>query len=88
MCSEFRVASVLWTFLVVPLVGLLYIVVAFPGHTRLSVGFLVASQAKHFYELDIRFMMNRNTGRFETFYSCSLALSSDARTTHLCFSIV
>ena len=51
-----------------PLVGLLYVVVAFPGHTHLPVGFPIASQAKHFCELDIRFTVNRNTGQFETFY--------------------
>ena len=50
MCSEFRVANVLWIVLVVPWVGLLYVVVAFP-----AVGFPVASQAKYFCELDIRF---------------------------------
>ena len=55
VCSEFPVASVLWIFLVVPWVGLSYVVVAFPGHTHLPVGFPVASQAKYFYELAIRF---------------------------------
>ena len=55
MCSEFRVANVLWIVLVVPWVGLLYVVVAFPGHTHLPVGFPVTSQAKYFCELDIRF---------------------------------
>ena len=55
MCSEFRVANVLWIVLVVPLDGLLYVVVAFPGHTHLPVGFSVASQAKYFCKLDIRF---------------------------------
>ena len=48
VCSEFRVAGVLWIFLVVPWVGLSYVVVAFPGHTHLPVGFPVASQAKYF----------------------------------------
>ena len=46
VCSEFRVASVLWIFLVVPWVGLLYVVVAFPGLTHLPVDFPVASQTK------------------------------------------
>ena len=55
MCSEFRVASVLWIFLIVPWAGMSYVVVAFLGHTDLPVGFPVASQAKYFYELDIRF---------------------------------
>ena len=55
MCSEFRVASVLWIFLVVPWVGLSYVVMAFPGHTHLPVGFPVASQAKYVCELAIRF---------------------------------
>ena len=55
MCSEFRVPSVLWIFLVVPWVGLSYVVVAFPGHAHLPVGFPVASQAKYFCELDICF---------------------------------
>ena len=55
VCSEYRVASVLWIFLVVPWVGLSYVVVAFPGHTHLPVGFHVASQAKYFCELAIRF---------------------------------
>ena len=49
------VASVLWIFLVVPWVGLSYVVVAFPGHTHLHVCFPVASQAKYFCELAIRF---------------------------------
>ena len=56
VCSEFRVASVLWIFLVVPWVGLSYVVVAFPGHTHLPFGFPVASQAKYLCELDIRFL--------------------------------
>ena len=51
----FCVASVLWIFLVLPWVGLLNVVVAFPGHTHLPFGFPVASQAKYFCELDIRF---------------------------------
>ena len=55
VCSEFPVASVLWIFLVAPWVGLSYVVVAFPGHTHLPVGFPVASQAKYFCELAIRF---------------------------------
>ena len=55
VCSEFPVASVVWIFLVVPWVGLSYVVVAFPGHTHLPVGFPVASQAKYFCELAIRF---------------------------------
>ena len=38
-----------------PWVGLLYVVVAFPGHTHLPFGFPVASQAKYCCELDIRF---------------------------------
>ena len=54
-CSEFPIASGLCIFLVVPWVGLSYVVVAFPGHTHLPVGFPVASQAKYFCELDIRF---------------------------------
>ena len=49
MCSEFRVASVLF----VPWVGLPCVVVAFPGHIHLPFGFPVASQAKYFCELDI-----------------------------------
>ena len=48
VCSEFRVDSVLWIFLVVPLVGLSYVDVALPGHTHLPFGFPVASQAKYF----------------------------------------
>ena len=55
VCSEFSVASVLWISLVVPWVGLSYVVVTFPGHTHLPVGFPVASQAKYFCELAIRF---------------------------------
>ena len=55
MCSEFRVSSVLWILLVLPWVGLSYMVVAFPGHTHLFFGFPVASQAKYVCELDIRF---------------------------------
>ena len=51
----FPVASVLWIFLVVPWVGLSYVVVAITGHTHLPVGFPVASQAKYFCELAIRF---------------------------------
>ena len=38
-----------------PWVGLSYVVVAFPGHTHLLVGFPVAAQAKYFCELNIRF---------------------------------
>ena len=49
------VVSVLWIFLVVPCVRLSHLVVAFPGHTHLPFGFPVASQAKYFCELDIRF---------------------------------
>ena len=45
VCSEFCVASVLWIFLVVPVVGLSYVVVALPGHTHLPFSFPVASQA-------------------------------------------
>ena len=48
VCSEFRVASVLWNFLVVPWVGLSYMVVAFAGHSHLPFEFPVASQAKYF----------------------------------------
>ena len=55
MCSEFRVASVLWIFLVVIWVGLYNVVVTFPGHTHLPFDFSVASQANYFCELDIRF---------------------------------
>ena len=55
VCSEFRVASVLSIFLVVPWAGLSYVVVALPGHTHLPFGFPVASQAIYFCELDIRF---------------------------------
>ena len=55
VCSEFHVASVPWIFLVMPWVGLSYEVVVFPGHTHLPLGFPVASQAKHFCKLDIRF---------------------------------
>ena len=55
MCSEIRVASVMWIFLVVPWVGLSYVVVAFPDHTHLLVCFPAAPQAKYFCELDIRF---------------------------------
>ena len=55
MCFEFRVASVLWIFLVVPWIGLSYEDMAFPGHTRLPFGFRVASQAKYSREIDIRF---------------------------------
>ena len=55
VCSEFRVASVLWLFLVVPWVGLSYVILAFPVHTHLLVGFPVAPQAKYFCELDIPF---------------------------------
>ena len=51
----FRVASVLWIFLVVPWVGLSYVDVVFPGHAHLPFGFSVASQVKYFCELDIRF---------------------------------
>ena len=43
---------------VVPWVGLsyvMYVVVAFPGHTHLPFGFPLASQANYFCELDIRF---------------------------------
>ena len=42
-------------FLVVPWVGLSYVVIAFPGHTHLPFDFAVASQANYFCELDIRF---------------------------------
>ena len=36
LCSECHVADIdLWLFLAVPLVGLLYVIVAFPGHTHL-----------------------------------------------------
>ena len=38
-----------------PWVGLFSVVVAFPGHTHLPFGFPVASQAKYFCELDIRY---------------------------------
>ena len=55
VCSEFRVASILWIFLVVLWVGLLYVVVAFPDYTHLLVGFPAAPHAKYFCELDIRF---------------------------------
>ena len=55
VCSEFRVVSVLWIFLVVPWVGLSYVDVAFPGHIHLPFSFPVASQAKYFCELDIRY---------------------------------
>ena len=54
VCSEFCVAYVLWIFLVVPWVGLSYVVVAFHGHTHLPFSFPVASQAKYFCKLDIR----------------------------------
>ena len=57
--SEFHVASVLWIFLVMPWVGLSYVVVAFPGHTHLPFGFPLASQAKYFCELDIRFYVEQ-----------------------------
>ena len=59
VCPEFRDASVLWVFLVVPWVGLSYAVVAFPGHTHLPFGFTVASEAKYFCELDICFYDER-----------------------------
>ena len=49
LCSEFRAASVLWIFLVRPWVGLSYVVVAFPGHTHLPVGFPIAFQANFFF---------------------------------------
>ena len=62
VCSEFRVTSVLWIFLVVPWVGLSYVDVAFLGHTRLPFGFLVASQANYFCELDIRFYDEQEHG--------------------------
>ena len=55
VCSEFRVTSILWIFLVVPWVGLSYEVVTFPGHTLLPFDFPVASKAKYFCELDIHF---------------------------------
>ena len=55
VCSEFRFASFLWIFLVVPWVGLSYVVVTFPGHTHLPFGFPVASVANYYGELDIRF---------------------------------
>ena len=38
-----------------PWVGLLYVVVAIPGHTHLPFSFRVASQVKYVCELDIRF---------------------------------
>ena len=57
--SEFHVASVLWIFLVIPCVGLLYVVVAFPGHTHLPFGFPLSSQAKYFCDLDIRFYVKQ-----------------------------
>ena len=38
-----------------PCVGLFNVVVAFSGHTHLPFGFPVASPAKYFCELDIRF---------------------------------
>ena len=63
VCSEFRVASVLWIFLVVPWIDLSYVDVAFPGHTHLPFGFPVASHAKYLCELDVCFTLNRNTGR-------------------------
>ena len=43
LCSEFRVASVLWIFLVVPWIGLSDVVMACPGHTHLLFGFPFAS---------------------------------------------
>ena len=55
VCSEFRVNCVFFIFLVVPWVGLSYVVVAFPDHTHLPFGFPVASQAKYVCVLDIRF---------------------------------
>ena len=63
VCSEFRVASVLWIFLVVPWAGLSYVVVALPGHTHLPFGFPVASQAIYFCELDIRFYYDKQQHR-------------------------
>ena len=57
--SEFHVASVLWIFLVIPWVGLSYVVVAFPSHTHLLFGFSLASQATYFCELDIRFYVEQ-----------------------------
>ena len=39
VCSEFCVTSVIWIFLVVPWVGLSYVVVAFHGHTHLPLSF-------------------------------------------------
>ena len=39
VCSKFRIACVLWIFLVVPWVGLSYVVVAFPGNILLSFWF-------------------------------------------------
>ena len=45
-----------------PWIGLSYVDVAFPGHTHLPFGFPVASQAKYFCELDIRFYDEQEHG--------------------------
>ena len=88
--SEFRVVSVLWIFLVVPWVGLSYVVVAFPGHTHLLVGFPVAPQAKYFYELNIRFYDEQEHST--TWNILFLCMSSFTRPQnnkiYWCFSIV
>ena len=62
VCSEFRVASVLWIFLAVQWVGLSHVDVALPGHTHLPFGFPVASQTNYFFELDVRFYDEQEHG--------------------------
>ena len=48
VCSEFRITSVLWIFLVVPWVGLSYVDVAFTGHTHLHAN-IFCELVIHFY---------------------------------------
>ena len=57
--------------LLVPWVGVLYVVVAFPGHIHLPFGFPVASRPNIVCDLDIHLYDEQEHNRFETFYSCA-----------------
>ena len=54
-----------------PWVGLLFVVVAIPGHTHLPFGFPVASQVKYFCELDICFYDEQGDRSIRIVYSCA-----------------
>ena len=68
VCSEFRVASVLWNFLVVPWVGHriwlwhLLVIVTY------LLSFLLHHRPNIFKSSTFVFTMNRKTGPFEMFY--------------------